>query len=521
MQAQILQFWTNLSPLAKGLYAGALALMVAIVGSVGYWSSQTNYAVLFSKIDTESAAAIVQKLEADRVSYKLTGDGTTILVPESKVHATRMNLFSAGLPQGAGGKGFEIFDTMSMGATPFNQQVNYLRAIQVELARTFMTLAPVEQARVHIVQPDQTPFAREEKPTTASITIKTKPGASLTRSMARTIVAMAAGSVKGLIPENVTVTDTEGRLLSDKKDPRGGMVSNDQLAYQRDVEAHLISNAEEILTRLLGPGRAVVRVTAQMSFRHLKESSEKFDPDGSAVLREAVTKSKVTAGAAGKGPTGAVSNIPPAPGSGSDSAAANKNDETVESEFAVSRVNRSQEEQQGAIDRLTVAVMLIPPKAPADDEDIADVLGITTEDARELVKNAVGFKEDRDQIQVSVGKPPVETPAEAMAIGNDQNVAMLPFGNDFVSILRGSSLGIAGLVALAIGVHMMRRGKAKASAGKASPAFASATGSGPEGQDDLADLHAVAATIKAWLEEPSVIRFDQTASSNMPQAKPA
>ncbi|WP_010587224.1 flagellar basal-body MS-ring/collar protein FliF [Schlesneria paludicola] len=519
MLAQIQQFWANLSPMAKGLYAGAVALMLAVVGSVGYWSAQPSYAVLFSKLDTESAAAMVQKLDADRVSYKLAGDGTTILVPTSKVHATRMNLFSAGLPQGAG-KGYELFDTMSLGSTPFQQQINYVRAIQGELARTIMTLDPVEHARVHIVQPDPTPFAREEKPVTASIMIKTKPGMVMSRAMAHTVVMMSAGSVKGLTPDNVTVSDTEGRMLSEKKDPRGGMVSNDQLAYQREVEAHLADNAHEILARLLGPGRATVRVTAEMSFRLLKETSEKFDPEGSAVLREAVTKSKVTAGNGAKGPVGAVSNIPPAPGNGPDNGAANKNDETVESEFAVSRVNRSQEEQQGLIDRLTVAVMLIPPKAPAEDEDIEDVIGITPAEAQELVKNAVGFKEDRDRIQVSIGKPPAGTAVEAMARGDDQNIAMLPFGRDFASLVQGSSLGIAGVVVLAIGVHMMRRRKSKASAGSVSPAFATANGAGAD-TDDLADLHAVAATIKAWLEEPAVIRFDQSANNNIPQAKPA
>ncbi len=518
MLAQLRQFWSNLSSAAKAIYAGtAVALLAAVMG-VGYWSSQTQYAVLFSKLQAEDAAAIVQKLDADRTSYKMNSDGTTILVPTEKVQNIRMNLVVAGLPQGSG-KGYELFDTMSMGATPFVQNMNYVRAIQGELARTIMQLEPVAHARVHIVQPDPTPFVREEKPVTASVVIKTKPGATLSRAATAGIVALTAGSVKGLTAENVTVLDSDGQVLSEKKDSRGGTVSNDQLSYQREVESHLAQNAQEILTRLLGPGRAVVRVTAEMSFRHLKETSEKYDPEGKVILRESVMSSKLTSASGSRGPTGAVSNIPPSPSNVAGVAGPNKNDETVESEYAVSKVNRSQEEQQGVIDRLTVAVMLIPPRGAGDSPE--DALGITPEEANALVRQAVGFKDGRDQIQVSIGKVPGEAhPAEAAA-ANENAVAMLPFGKDFVSLVRGSALGIAGVAALAIAIRLLRRRPAKSRSGSAVPAYAGLSPAAQEGLNELSDLNAVAATIKAWLDEPSVIRFDRNATGNGPQAKPA
>jgi flagellar M-ring protein FliF len=515
MLAQITQFWTNLSFTGKAIYGGSAALLLSLVAGVGYWSSQTQYAVLFSKLQTEDAAAIVQKLDADRAVYKLTSDGTTILVPSEKVQNVRMNLAVAGLPQGAG-KGYELFDTMSMGATPFVQNMNYVRAIQGELARTIMQLEPVAHARVHIVQPEPTPFVREEKPVTASVVIKTKPGASLSRSATAGIVALTAGSVKGLSPENVTVLDSDGRVLSEKRDQRGGMASSDQLSYQREVESHLADNAQEILARLLGPGRAVVRVTAEMSFRHLKQTSEKFDPDGKVILRESVMSSKSTAGAGARGPAGAISNIPPGQPNGPAVAGPNKNDETIESEYAVSKTNHSQEEQQGAIDRMTVAVMLIPPER-SGDVPLEEALGITPEEARELVKQAVGFKEGRDKIQVSIGKVPVDPPVEAVA-ANEGLLAKLPFGPNFVSLLKKSSLGIAGLMTIAIVVLATR--KRSASGATPSPAYAGLNASASAGADELSDLHAVAATIKAWLEDPATIRFDRKAGAET-RARPA
>jgi flagellar biosynthesis/type III secretory pathway M-ring protein FliF/YscJ len=259
-----------------------------------------------------------------------------------------------------------------------------------------------------------------------------------------------------------------------------------------------------------------------MSFRHLKETSEKYDPDGKVVLREAVMSSKMSAVAAARGPVGAVSNIPPSPPPPAVVPVVPgpaKNEETIESEYAVSRVNRSQEEQQGVIDRLTVAVMLIPPPGAANNPP-EDVLGITPDEARQLVKQAVGFKDGRDQIQVSIGKVPGEAAAEAPGV-KDIAIAGLGSSRSFVSILRGSSLGIAALIAVAMVYRGLRRKSATASGTTPSPAFASAQGLPAEAIAELSDLHAVVATIKAWLDEPAVIRFERTPPTATPQAKPA
>lgn len=502
---QLQQFWSRQSLAGRVVYGGITLTLMALVGGVSYWASQTEYSVLFSGLPAEDADAIVQKLEADRTSYKLTSGGSTILVPSDKVYKVRMTLVAAGLPQGSG-KGFELFDQMSMGATPFVQNMNYVRAIQGELARTIMTLEPVAHARVHIVQPEPTPFVREEKPVTASVVIKTKAGATLSRRATAGIVALVAGSVKGLTAENVTVLDSDGQVLSEKHDASRGSASSDQLAYQRDVESHLASKAQEILSRLLGHGRAVVRVTADMSFRHLKETSEKFDPEGKVVTRESLTSSKTTTAAGTRGPAGAVSNIPPGQAAGPSGVGPNKNDETIENEYAVSKVNRQLEEQQGNIDRLTVAVMLIPSPTDADTPP-EETLGITPAEAKELVKQAVGYKEGRDQIQVSIGKV-AEAPADAAF---DAGFLAMQQWQNYASIVRASSLGVAAFALLAIGLVSLRRRPVSGPV-PTGPAFAS--GGMAASGDELTDLQAVAATVKAWLEEPATIRLERDAASS-------
>lgn len=493
--------------MGKVTLGGATGVLALVVGAVGYWATQTNYAVLYSGLPTNEAAAITQKLDSDRIAYKLSSDGTTIFVPLENVQKTRMNLAVAGLLNGSE-KGYELFDSMSMGATPFIQNMNYVRAIQGELAKTIMTLEPISQARVHIVQPEPNVFVREEKPVTASVVIKIRPAASLGRSATQGIVALVAGSVKGLTTDNVTVLDTDGRILSEKRKSAQGMASTDQLNHQLEVESHLASKAQEILTRALGPGRAVVRVTADMSFRHLKESSEKYDPEGKVITHESVSSSKTTSPAGPRGPAGTASNLPPAgPPVVGVVVGPSANEEVTESKYAVSVVNRTQEEQLESINRLTVAVMLIPP-VPVDETPLEESLGFSATDVGLLVKRAIGFQEGRDEIQVAIGKP-VAPPPEEMAI--ERQIVAVQAWQGYGTVAKASSLGVAALSLLVIGLMSLRSKPAP----KPSTTPATATGDAAE----LADLHAVAGAIKAWLEEPATIRMDRGKVPPSPAAR--
>lgn len=500
---QLQQLWARQGLVGKIVLGGSTAILALIVVAVGFWSTQTSYAVLYSGLPTEEAAAITQKLDADRTTYKLSSDGSTILVPTDNIHKTRMSLAVSGILNG-GEKGYELFDEMSVGTTPFVQNMNFGRAIQGELAKTIMTLEPVAHARVHIVQPDPSPFVRDEKPVTASVVIKTKPGASLGRAATQGIVALVAGAVKGLSVENVTILDAEGRVLSEKKRSANAMTSTDQLSHQLEVESHLASKAQDVLTRLLGQGRAVVRVTADMTFRHVKETSEKFDPDGKVIRRESVMNSKTTAPGGPRGPAGTASNIPPAMIAAPGVAGPSANDERIESEYALSHTNQMQEEQQEKINRLTVAVMLIPP-IPVDETPLEESLGISSNEASLLVKQAIGFKEGRDQIQVSIGKP-----AEAAAeVALDQQIFAVQTWQNYGTVAKASSLGVAALALLAIGLLSLRGKPTKAPVTPA-PALAGSAA-------DLDDLQAIAGTIKAWLQEspgPATVRMDRGASGH-------
>ncbi len=481
------QVWKRLSPTGRVAFSGAGAVSLALIVWVGFWASTTKYAVLISGLRPEDAAAIAQKLDADRVPYELSGNGTTVLVPAERVLKVRMGLAVAGLPQGAG-KGFELFDEMSMGTTPFVQNMNYVRAIQGELARTIMQLEPVAHARVHIVQPDPTPFVREEKPVTASVVIRTKAGQTLTRGATAGIVALVAGSVKGLTPNNVAVLDSEGRVLSERRDSRAGLASADQHEYQREVEADLASKAQEILTRLLGPGQAVVRVTAEMSFRHVTEQSVKVDPEARVATHESATSSKSSTPPTPRGTTGAIANVPNAERATPNVNVPLKQDATNESKYDVSHTARQLVEDQGMVDRLTVAVILMPTDSDPD-ADPEEALGITAAEAKELVKQAVGFKEGRDQIQVSLGK----LSAPESDVADEPAVAAALQWQNYISLVKVSALAIAALAGLVMLALRFRRNPV--------PAAPEVKPNEPAASSELLDVGAVVSILKSWLED--------------------
>lgn len=483
---QWLQVWQRLSPMGRVGVSGFGIVCVILIASVSFWASNTNYAVLSRGTSTEEAGAIVQKLDADRVPYELADGGTTILVPSERVMKVRLSLYVAGLSQGAG-KGYELFDGMSMGTTPFVQNVNYGRAVEGELARTLMQLDPITSAKVHIVQPDNSVFIRDEKPVTASIFIKTKSGQSLSRKKAEAIVAFLASGVKGLTPDNVTLVDSEKGLLSDRRDSKTGLASSDQHEFQREVESELETKAQEILGRLLGPGQAVVRVTAEMSFKRIKEQSEKVDPDNRVATRESTTTSKSTGPTGPQGVAGAASNATgaPKPAAGGGTL---KQDETAENEYAISRTQRQSEENQGMIDRLTVAVILMPI-SDDPDADPEESLGITATEVKELVKQAVGFKETRDAIQVSIGKPQaIESNAAEEAV-----MATAQKWQNYANVLKASALAIAALTGL-VGVIMIFRRKPAAN-------LQEAKANEPDPMAEPLDVGAVVSTLKSWLSD--------------------
>ena len=200
------------------MLGSALAILVLIFGLSFWYGSKPDMVPLFTNMETKDAGEVANQLRESKIAYEVqeSKTGTTILVPTTNVHEARLNLATQGLPRG--NKGFEIFDDSKLGVTEFQNRVNYLQAMQGELTRTIEQLEAVEKARVHIVLPEDSLYKKEEKPATASIMLRLKPHAELTKKEIKGIVNLVAHSVKGLTPENITIVDDTGKIMNDPDD---------------------------------------------------------------------------------------------------------------------------------------------------------------------------------------------------------------------------------------------------------------------------------------------------------------
>lgn len=499
------QAWQQLSTIFMGLSKGRRVAVLALavgclalgVGLFAY-GTQQDYRPLYSNLAQEDAGAVTGKLQARGIPFRLAAGGSNILVPGDQVAQLRLDLAVEGLP--AKSKGFELFDEINVTSTPFDQHVKYDRALQAELAKTMMQIEPIVSARVHLVRPDDTPFVRDQKPATASVVLKLRPGTTLSRKTAIGITALVARSVLGLVPEQVSIMDTNGRLLSDSKEGELSGPASSQFDHQREYEAYLSTRAEEMLKRVLGPGRAIVRVSAEMNFRHQKTKRESYDPDQKVLAKEMVNSRKAKLAGSGRsgGPAGTASNLPKGGGIIQAAAAVSSNsedEEITENQYLVGKVEQEFEESGAPVKRLTItAVVDLTPREGASGKSL------TTEEVKEIVKQATGFRKGRDEIDVNdkklLGEVPAEV-AEPNALDTDQ-------WGWYMVLARNISLAGILIVGLTFVVMYVRR-KPVAAVGEES------TQATPESEDATTrlvalaqrDPDAVARLLAAWLGEPS------------------
>ncbi|MBI5213987.1 MAG: flagellar M-ring protein FliF [Nitrospirae bacterium] len=282
-----------------------ILLSVALMSGIMLWSQRLDFQVLYSNLGQEDAGQVVTKLKEMKIPYKV--EGNIIYVPSNRVYELRLELAAQGIPQG-GGVGFEIFDKTQIGVTEFVQRLNYIRAIQGELTRTIRQLSEVEQARVHIAIPERTIFTEKEEKPTASIVLKLRAGRVLNQGQIGGIVHLVSSSVEGLQPQNITVIDNMGNLLSM---PAAGdaVADSKQLEYQKSVDKEYESKLQSMLEGIVGRGKAIIRVATKINFTQIERTEEKFDPDTIAVKNEQRTQEK-SIGASTGGVPGVLSNQP-------------------------------------------------------------------------------------------------------------------------------------------------------------------------------------------------------------------
>jgi flagellar M-ring protein FliF len=320
--ARLKSLGTALSPGQLASIGAVFLVVVLVVGGSAFWLSSTDYALLFSDMDAESAGDVVSKLKAQKVPFQLDPGGRSIRVPASRVDELRLELAGQGLPT-SGRIGFEIFDRTAFGATEFLEQVNYRRALEGEIARTISTLAEVGSARVHVAPAKDSLFGGQEQPAKASVVLKLKNGnRPLSAATVRGITSLVAASIEGLRPEAVVIVDTFGRPLTRPLDGDDGPLDGVQMERQQRIERDLTAKVVGLLEPVVGPNRVRVNVSARINPSSQEETEERWDPTAPVVRSRQTTQDGIAGMPGTQGVAGARSNLPTAPATPPAAAAA-------------------------------------------------------------------------------------------------------------------------------------------------------------------------------------------------------
>ena len=321
---QLAAIWKQLGLNQRISIVMATVGVIAGLGALTWFSSRVDYALLYGKLDEAEASKVIAALDESKVPYKISGGGGAIMVPSDKVYQVRMQMAGKGIPQGEG-VGFEIFDKANFGISDFVQRANYSRAVQGELARTISQLDQVESARVMIVMPENRLLTDSLRKPTASVFVRVKGNGTLATSAVNSIRFLVANSVEGLQANNVSVVDNQGNVLSENQenDSIAGLSGN-QLSARRNIEQYLTKKAEGMLEKVLGPGQAVVRVSADINWDTITRTEEKFDPDGQVIRSSTINDDETdtaTTAPGGSAP-GLAANATPADSSNTNAPAA-------------------------------------------------------------------------------------------------------------------------------------------------------------------------------------------------------
>ncbi len=474
--ANLLQTMKSLGPARLGAIAVVAAGLLGFLGFVGDRLTQPPMGLLFSNLDLQESSQIVAKLDAMKVPYRLSGNGTQILVPENQALRLRMSMAEAGLPSG-GSVGYEIFDRSdSLGATSFVQNINHTRALEGELARTIRAIDGVQSARVHLVLPRREVFSRESRQPSASIVLRVR--GRIDRPQVRAIQNLVAAAVPDLKPSHISIVDDKGNLLAsgaDDRDTKGAAFGYAEMRAQH--EERLRRAIETLLDRTVGAGNARAEVTAEMDFDRITMNSESYDPDGQ-VVRSTQTVAEQNNSNEGNTPVSVANNLPSAQanGGGAQSQSRNqRNEETVN--YEISKTIKTQVREGGTVKRLSVAVAV--NGSFATDADGKRTFQARPEDELKqiaaLVRSAVGYDEKRgDTVEVVALR--FNEPEELGTTGAEPG--MFEFGkNDILRLIEVGVLALLTLLALLfVGRPLVTRifsGGVAAAAGAASlPAIA-------------------------------------------------
>lgn len=453
--------------LRQKISIGVTALVViGLLYSFANWRRAQDFKPLYSGMAPEDAAAMVQKIKESGSDYRLDESGTTVLVPSAKVPELRLQMAAAGLPK-SGRVGFELFDKANFGESEFVERINYERALEGELERSIDSLSAIERSRVHITPAKDSVFVESREPGKASVIVKLRAGATLFPPNVLAIQQLVSSAVEGVNPEDVSVVDTRGALLSRRK-LANDEAADDAYSYRERLEHDLVQKINGTLAPLLGRDRFHADAAIECDLRSSEESEDSVDPAKTVMTTSQKTEEVVTGGATA-GIPGTAANLPRPPariGGPTNSTTRRTENITYQSSHLVKKTHVP----EGEVKRISVSVLLDQKaewqgngknrkqvRVPASPEVIKAV--------HDLVAGVMAFSQERGD-QITVESLPFEMP-EPQDVG-DTAPGATNKGFDLLHNKTMLMIGGGGILLLVIAgaarLFLLRRGKPKITA---------------------------------------------------------
>ena len=366
-----MEFLKKFSNLKLAMFGAGLFLSIVFLLVASYFMVKPAMSVLYADLSPEDMTIVVSRLDAMHISYDTSNGGKDILVPVSKVTFLRMTFAQEGIPETGNIVGYEIFDkTDALGTSQFVYNVNLVRALEGELARTIGTLSLVENARVHIVLPKKELFSKVGNEPTASVVLRLKGGQTLSKQEIAGISHIVATAVPNLKVENITIIDHRGKplKLSSSEDNNVGAITDNASDFQMQVEEKLRTTLEDLLEKSVGLGKVKANVSAEINFDREVINTESFDPEGSVIRSKKVSEETDNEREGGSSELSVTSNLDGASGGGSG-AGRNKTRTDEVTNFEISKTVTNKIIESGRIKKLSIAILIdgiYKPKLGAD-----------------------------------------------------------------------------------------------------------------------------------------------------------
>jgi flagellar M-ring protein FliF len=461
---QLRKLISGLSTVQRISILAVAAAVIAGLIAFSHMRHEGDFHPLYTAMAPEDAATVVQKLKESAVEYRLAENGGTVLVPSGKLAESRLALAAAGLPK-SGRIGFELFDKNNFGATEFVEHINYKRALEGELERSVMSLAEVEQARVHLTLPKESVFLDRQEPAKASVMVKLRAGAQISAQNVIAVTNLVASAVEGLAPESVSLVDMDGTLLSKprrKAASDGSEITAESLEVRQQLEKALVTKISATLEPLLGANRFRAGASVDCDLTSGEQQEETLDPAKSVMLSSQKTEEGADHPVAG-GVPGTASNLPNPPAPNKTTSGVSRRTENIT--YQTSRTVRTMRIPQGVVRRMSLAVLVDQAVQWEGDGATHKKVMVppspeTLKTIRDLVAGVTGFSEERGD-QLIVESLPFESslnaqpPPSARPVGGkpvNKEPALVEFYNKYRDLTLPATIGLVLLMALAFGI---------------------------------------------------------------------